>query len=160
MSSTLSNSCSLLGMSFALHNAKRAGAKPVSRIPHPSSIRQRLDHNVVAPPTTSITTDRAAGALPGTSTLIDPDIDALQGSTPVVASALTETGALPNISHHARSRITSSCRRLSSHLVLCDHLHTHPIPLPSRRPGCTTCQRSSHKRNWKHRRYSPTFSGD
>jgi hypothetical protein len=68
---TLKFLLSVLGMSFALHDAKRAGAKcePHPSMSNPSSLRQRLDHNIVDPPSTSIATDQATGTLPGKSTL-------------------------------------------------------------------------------------------
>jgi hypothetical protein len=58
---TLKFLLSVLGMSFALHDAKRAGAKcePHPSMSNPSSLRQRLDHNIVAPPSISIATDQA-----------------------------------------------------------------------------------------------------
>jgi hypothetical protein len=68
---TLKFLLSVLGMSFALHDAKRAGAKcePHPSMSNPSSLRQRLDHNIVAPPSISIATDQATDTLPGKSTL-------------------------------------------------------------------------------------------
>jgi hypothetical protein len=159
---TLKFLLSVLDMYFALHDAKRAGAK---REPHPSHVQRifltstfRSQHC-----RSSKYTHRHRSGYRHTSRQVDAiwtDIDALQSSTPVVASALTETGALPNISQHARARITSSWRLLSSHVVPCEHLHTRHIPLPTCRPKCSTCQRNLPQLNWKQSRYSPMSSRD
>jgi hypothetical protein len=159
---TLKFLLSVLGMSFALHDAKRAGAKCE---PHPSHVQRIFLTSTFGsqPCRSSKYIHRHRAGYRRTSRQVDAiwmDIDALQNSISVVASVLTETGALPIISQHARARITSSWRLLPSHLVPCGHLHTRHIPLPTCRPKCSTCQRNLPQLNWKQSRYSPMSSRD